>query len=92
MSNGRADDGERPAGTGLPFAARCLLLAAIAALQLWLAHRYFGFLTGDELEREALEPIRFDDVAGGVDEFLAGGLPPTGYPRRELERIGNWHA
>src|SRR5258706_14203367 len=50
MSNGRADDGERPAGTGFPIAARCLLLTAIAAIQLWLAHRYFGFLTGDELE------------------------------------------
>src|SRR5438552_7512469 len=50
MSNGRADEGERPAGTGFPFAARCLLFAAIAAIQLWLAHRYFGFLTGDELE------------------------------------------
>ncbi len=35
---------------GFPFAARCLLLATVAAIQLWLAHRYFGFLTGDELE------------------------------------------
>src|SRR5258706_12900441 len=50
MSNERAADGQRPAGTGFPFAARCFLLAGIAAVQLWLAHRYFGFLTGDELE------------------------------------------
>ena len=26
------------------------LVAAVAAAQLWLAHRYFGFLTGDEVE------------------------------------------
>jgi GPI mannosyltransferase 3 len=26
------------------------LIAAVAAAQLWLAHRYFGFLTGDEVE------------------------------------------
>jgi hypothetical protein len=26
------------------------LSVAVAALQLWLAHRYFGFLTGDDLE------------------------------------------
>jgi hypothetical protein len=31
-------------------AATCSLLAATCALQLWLAHRYFGFLTGDEVE------------------------------------------
>lgn len=33
-----------------PLAARRLLLAGVAGVQLWLAHRYFGFLTGDELE------------------------------------------
>lgn len=42
--------GERVTETGFPLAARCLLLAVVAAVQLWLAHRYFGFLTGDELE------------------------------------------
>src|SRR5204863_9420393 len=26
------------------------LVAVVAAAQLWLAHRYFGFLTGDEVE------------------------------------------
>src|SRR5207253_4172778 len=26
------------------------IAAAMAAAQLWLAHRYFGFLTGDEVE------------------------------------------
>src|SRR5205085_4412092 len=26
------------------------LAAAVAVVQLWLAHRYFGFLTGDEVE------------------------------------------
>src|SRR5204863_4688502 len=27
-----------------------VLVAVVAAVQLWLAHRYFGFLTGDEVE------------------------------------------
>src|SRR5438093_10203830 len=31
-------------------AARGSLFAAVAVAQLWLAHRYFGFLTGDEVE------------------------------------------
>jgi hypothetical protein len=26
------------------------LIAAVAAVQLWLAYRYFGFLTGDDVE------------------------------------------
>src|SRR3954452_22656655 len=26
------------------------LIAALVVAQLWLAHRYFGFLTGDEVE------------------------------------------
>jgi hypothetical protein len=30
--------------------AAAALVAVIAAAQLWLAHRYFGFLTGDEVE------------------------------------------
>jgi len=48
----RAAGGERRAGEGFsrsPLAARCSL-AALAAVQLWLAQRYFGFLTGDEVE------------------------------------------
>jgi phosphatidylinositol glycan class B len=30
--------------------ALAALIAAVAAAQVWLAHRYFGFLTGDEVE------------------------------------------
>src|ERR1051325_3148339 len=30
--------------------AAATLVAVVAAAQLWLAHRYFGFLTGDEVE------------------------------------------
>jgi len=33
-----------------PLAARCMLLAVGVVAQLWLAHRYFGFLTGDDVE------------------------------------------
>src|SRR5438874_11124472 len=43
----RAASGEERAGGVVP----CALLAATCSLvQLWLAHRYFGFLTGDEVE------------------------------------------
>src|SRR5882672_9199665 len=42
----RAANSEQGAGRFFP----CSLLAATCSLQLWLAHRYFGFLTGDEVE------------------------------------------
>src|SRR5881227_1615757 len=43
----RAASSEERAGRVVP----CSLLAATCSLvQLWLAHRYFGFLTGDEVE------------------------------------------
>lgn len=43
------DDRGRPAS--LRFRAwRAAFIVAVATTQVWLAHRYFGFLTGDEVE------------------------------------------
>src|SRR5258708_6307419 len=41
-------------------ASRTAFVAVVAATQLWLAHRYFGFLTGDDLEvlEEAFRRVR----------------------------------
>src|SRR6185436_12647202 len=41
----RGGDGKR---TGRVYLAA--LIGAVAVFQLWLAHRYFGFLTGDDVE------------------------------------------
>src|SRR5258708_4364308 len=40
--------------------ARASFVAALALLQVWLGHRYFGFLTGDDLEviEEAFRRVR----------------------------------
>src|SRR5258708_36912369 len=41
-------------------ASRTAFVAVVASTQLWLAHRYFGFLTGDDLEvlEEAFRRVR----------------------------------